>query len=115
MEKTIEIDGNQVKFKSTAATPLRYKVQFGSEFITDLMKMYPLMKLKDTEDLSYETIKSLDLEVFYNILWALAKTADKNIPDPLTWLDEFDEFPLFEIFGEVKELLEKNLKFNKKK
>lgn len=33
MEKTIEIDGKQVSFKSTAATPLRYKAQFGREVI----------------------------------------------------------------------------------
>lgn len=114
MEKTIEIDGRQVTFKSTAATPLRYKAQFGSDFFADIIKMYPIMKL-NKEQLSYETLQSLDLEVFYNILWAMAKTADKTIPDPLTWLDGFDEFPLFDIFEEVQDLIIKNLQTSKKK
>lgn len=30
--KVIEIDGKQVEFKVTAATPLRYKEQFGKDY-----------------------------------------------------------------------------------
>lgn len=31
----------------------------------------------------------------------MAKTADKDIPDPMSWLDEFDEFPMIEIVPEL--------------
>ena len=34
MEKTIIIEGRQVKFKSTAAAMLRYKAQFGRDMLT---------------------------------------------------------------------------------
>lgn len=116
MEKTITIDGRDVTFKSTAATPLRYKAQFGSDFFADILKMYPLTRLDLTsEDLDYEALKALDLDVFYNLLWTFAKTADKSIPDPITWLDGFDEFPLFEIIPELMDLLMRNLQASKKK
>ncbi|WP_207640253.1 hypothetical protein [Mediterraneibacter gnavus] len=39
MEKTIYIDEKQVKLKSTAALPKRYKAQFGRDYFADLMKV----------------------------------------------------------------------------
>ena len=33
MEKTLTIDGKQIRFKSTAATLIRYKTQFGRDFL----------------------------------------------------------------------------------
>lgn len=116
MEKTLTIDGRDVRFKSTAATPIRYKAQFQSDYFADILRMHALTKLNiDGDELNYDVLRHLDLEVFYNILWAMAKTADKSIPDPLTWLDEFDEFPLFDIIQEAQELIMKNLQSSKKK
>jgi hypothetical protein len=108
MEKTIEIDGKQVRFKSTAATPLRYKAQFGKDYFAELFKMNKLSG-GDTEGAEY-----LDFEVFYNLIWALAKTADKSIPEPITWLDEFDEFPLMEIIPDLQELITASIQGKKK-
>lgn len=113
MEKTLTIDGKQVRFKSTGATPLRYKTQFGTDFFADLMKMEKLSKIKNKKQPSYEDVKSLDMEVFYNICWVLAKTADKSIPEPLEWLDTFDEFPLMEILPELQELISGSLQSKK--
>ena len=36
MEKTLTIDGKEVRFKSTAATPLRYKAQFNKDYFNVL-------------------------------------------------------------------------------
>ncbi|MFD1204011.1 hypothetical protein ACFQ38_02560 [Sporosarcina contaminans] len=117
MEKTLTIDGRQVTFKSTAGTPKRYKAQFGNDYFADMLRLYSLSALQnlDPENMDYEAIKNLDLEVFYNMLWAMAKTYDSTIPDPQTWLDEFDEFPIFEIIPEVQEMITKNLQTSKKK
>ncbi|WP_342541049.1 hypothetical protein MHI39_08230 [Heyndrickxia sp. FSL K6-6286] len=104
MEKTITIDGRDVRFKSTAATPLRYKAQFHKDFFTEVLKLAQLEKLKDIEkkkNIKIEDFEGLDFEVFYNIAWTMAKTADKDIPDPMSWLDEFDEFPMIEIVPEL--------------
>ncbi|MEK3814255.1 hypothetical protein [Bacillus sp. FSL K6-1284] len=118
MEKTLTIDGRQVRFKSTAATVLRYKAQFGRDFFADLLKMAPLTKLQEqgvtTENMNLEVMNFIDFEVLYNIAWVLAKTADKTIAEPVEWLDTFDEFPLMDILPELQELIEKALGTKKK-
>lgn len=108
MEKTIVIDGKNVVFKSTGATPLRYKQQFGKDFFAELAKME---KAFNTKEDSYE---SLDFEAFYNIAWTLAKTADKEIASPLEWLDTFDEFPIVDIIPELQDILARMLNSKKK-
>ena len=115
MEKTIEIDGKKVRFESKGSTPLRYKKQFGSDFFMDLMKLESLTKLKKNKQPTYEDLKELDMEVFYNICWILAKTSDNTIPEPLDWLDTFEVFPLMEILPELQELMTSSLQTSKKK
>ncbi|TYR75585.1 hypothetical protein FZC79_10485 [Rossellomorea vietnamensis] len=112
MEKTLTIDDKQVKFKSRGSTPLRYKAQFHRDFLVDIMSMEGLAKLGKNPSL--EKMKSLDTEVFYNICWVLAKTADKEIPEPMEWLDEFDSFPLMEIIPELQDLITSSLTSKKK-
>ncbi|MFQ8922350.1 MAG: hypothetical protein ACLR60_10690 [Clostridium paraputrificum] len=113
MEKTIEIDNKKVSFKSTAATPLRYKAQFGKDFFVDIMKLSGLDGF-NPKKIDLKKIDKLDFEVFYNIIWVLAKTANKKIPDPITWLDEFEEFPLFDIIPELQDLILSSMQTKKK-
>lgn len=102
--KTIEIDGKQVKFKSTAATPLRYKAQFGKDYFTEILKLKDLTDLKNMENQS-EALAKIDFEILYNIIWVLAKTADKNIPEPLEWLDSFDIFSIGDILPQLQDII----------
>jgi hypothetical protein len=113
MEKTIEIDGKQVSFKSTAATPLRYKAQFGRDYFSEILKMEELTKIKKTKNQA-GTLAKIDFNTFYNIIWVLAKTADKKIPEPLEWLDTFEEFPLFEIIPQIQDLIVASIQGKKK-
>lgn len=113
MEKTIVIDDKEVKFRSTAATPLRFKAQFGRDYFAEIIKLNKLSDFKE-EKSNYEVLENADFEIFYNIIWVLAKTADKSIPDPLTWLDGFEEFPLFEIIPEVQDLIAASIQSKKK-
>lgn len=115
MEKTIEIDGKQIRFKSTAATPLRYKRQFGKDFFAEIYKMEGMQKKLQSKKLTdAEKLDGIDFELFYNIAWVLAKTADDKIPEPLTWLDGFDVFPIGEIFPELNELIVVSMQGKKK-
>lgn len=117
MEKTLTIDGKPVKFKSTAATPLRYKAQFGKDFFSEIVKMNKLTKLKfndENGEPDYDAMALIDFEVFYNIVWALAKSGDPTISDPITWLDGFEEFPMFEILPELQDLMAHSIKGKKK-
>ena len=101
MEKMLTIDGRQVRFKSTGAFLLRYKAQFGRDALQDILKLQGAIDNKS----QIKNIDALDLEVFYNLVWTLAKTADPSIPPPLEWLDEFSEFPLMDIIPEIIDLI----------
>lgn len=119
MEKTVEIDGQKVRLKSTAGTPKRYKAQFRKDYFSELLKLSKLMSGVDSEtfDLSkidYSELDYLDFEVFYNFIWVLAKTADKTISEPQDWLDEFETMPISEIFPEIIDLLESSISSKKK-
>ena len=116
MEKTIEISGKQVTFKSSGAIPKRYKMQFQRDFFKDLIGMgLSSMNLKDaSEDEQLKAIRNLDFDLFYDIAWTLAKTADSSIPDPLTWLDSFDTFPIIDILPEIQDMLAASISSKKK-
>lgn len=119
MEKTIQIDGKSVRFKSTAATPLRYKAQFGKDFFKDILKMFPLTKIniddiEEDDEIMKIVLDNLDFDMFYNVLWSFAKTADKSLPEPIEWLDQFEEFPLLDIFPQVQDMIIQNLQTKKK-
>lgn len=107
MEKILTIDGRQVKFKSTGAYLLRYKAQFQRDAIQDIIKLSYAI---DEETKDIKNIDALDLEVFYNLVWTLAKTADPTIQPPMEWLDTFSEFPLMEIIPEVTDLIFSSMK-----
>lgn len=106
MEKILTIDGRQVKFKSTGAFLLRYKAQFHRDAIKDIYKMAEGFNLETNEVTNIDT---LDLDVFYNLVWTLAKTAEPSLPPPLDWLDTFSEFPLLDILPELSEMIFKSL------
>jgi hypothetical protein len=113
MEKTILIDGQEVRFKSTGATALRFKAQFGKDYLVEIMKLNSLGSLTG-QNIDIDSIRGLDFEVFYNIAWTLAKTANPSIPDPITWLDGFDEFPLMDIIPELQGMLISSIQAKKK-
>jgi len=115
MEKTIEIDGKKVRFKSTAATPLRYKSQFGKDYFSEILKLEKLSKVMDSKKMTdAEKLANVDFELFYNIAWVFAKTSDSKIPEPLVWLDGFEVFPLDEILPELMDLMTSSMQSKKK-
>lgn len=101
MEKLLNIDGRQVKFKSTGAFLLKYKAQFGRDALKDI---YKLQNAIDDEG-NIKDIDVLNIEVFFDLIWTLAKTADPSIPPPIDWLDGFSQFPLSEVLPEVIDLI----------
>lgn len=102
MEKILNIDGRQVKFKSTGAFLLKYKAQFHRDALQDIFK---LQKAMDLDTMKITNIEALDLDVFYNLVWTLAKTADPTIKPPMEWLDEFSVFPLMDIIPEIIDMI----------
>lgn len=116
MEKTIEIDGKKIRFKSNGATPLRYKAQFGQDYFKEILKLAPLAKLKGkAQNIKIEDFSLLDFDVFFNIAWIMAKTADPTIPEPMEWLEQFEEFPMAEIIPELQDMMAASFMTSKKK
>jgi hypothetical protein len=115
MEKTILIDEKQIRFKSNGATPMRYKAQFGKDYFKEILKMSSLEKLSKKKNIEPKDLEALDFEVFYNIAWIMAKTADPSIPEPITWLEGFEQFPIVDILPELQGLISNTLQTTKKK
>ncbi|EOP99016.1 hypothetical protein IGM_00307 [Bacillus cereus HuB4-4] len=120
MEKTITIDGKQVRLKSTAATVKRYKAQFRRDLFADMFKLGILSPSNPQEgslttiDLANADLSKLDFEVVYDLVWLYAKTANPEIDDPITWLDGFDEFPISEIIPEIMDMIQSTMGAKKK-
>ncbi|HDR4881349.1 TPA: hypothetical protein QCR18_000552 [Bacillus cereus] len=120
MEKTITIDGKKVRLKATAATVKRYKAQFRRNLFADLMGLGAISAVTSPDgsqqplDMSNVDLSNVDFELIYDLTWLYAKTADPNIPDPMTWLDEFEEFLIEEIMPEVMELVQVTMGAKKK-
>lgn len=66
-------------------------------------------------DLSNVDLKKIDFEVIYDLVWLYAKTADPNLPDPITWLDGFEEFPIYEIIPEINDMIQSTMGAKKTK
>lgn len=109
MEKMIKIGDKEVALRTTGATLLRYKMQFGKDLLTELIKLDGAYHNGEIQ------AEKLDFEMFFNILWVMAKTANPDIKPPIEWLDEFEEFPIMEILPEVMILLTNLMRTSKKK
>lgn len=108
MEKIINISGRDVRFKSSGALPLRYKAQFGRDVFADMASLDRL-----ADQLSAGDLSGFDVELFYNIIWTMAKCADPSIPPVIDWVDSFDEFPIFSIFADLQDLFVSSIKSTK--
>ena len=116
MEKTINIDGQDVKLRVTAGCLRMYKLQFKRDLIKDIFKFKKLEKYikNDSLELSDEAIALIDFELFSDLLWTFAKKADKDIPAPMEWEDRFTAIPFKDVYPEIIDLLSALLDGQKK-
>jgi hypothetical protein len=45
----------------------------------------------------------------------MAKTANPSIPEPIEWLEQFDEFPMADVIPELQDMLLTSIQTSKKK
>ena len=117
MEITLTIDGKQIPFKSNGAVAKRYMMQFQRDMLKDILSMGVTEKKFDDMSENEKVVwmrDNIDFNMFYDIAWVFAKTANNTIPDPLSWLESFDEFPILEIIEPLQGLLEKTIGSKKK-
>ena len=107
MEKVIEIDGKEVKFRATAAIPRLYRIKFGRDIMQDMKSIQQAIEKSENGE---EPIPPKMLEVFENVSYLMAKHAtpemeEKTVED---WLDKFDTFSIYVVFPQLLELWRAN-------
>ena len=116
MEKIVKIDGKEVGFRATALTPRIYRHKIGRDMIQDLNKLQgaynKAMRLPDgatDDEIKEAQLSVLDLEIFENAAYVMAKQYDANLPNsPEEWLDGFETFSIYEILPAILELWQLN-------
>ena len=70
------------------------------------------MRLPDEatdDEIKEAQLSALDLEIFENAAYVMAKQYDANLPNsPEEWLDEFETFSIYEILPAILELWQLN-------
>ena len=102
LTQTIEIDGQPVKFRASAAIPRIYRLRFHRDIYKDLSLLEKSVSKQDEDNNSLDLFS---LEMFENIAYIMAKHADSSIPDtPEEWLDNFNTFSIYQILPKLIEL-----------
>ena len=102
LTQTIEIDGQPVKFRASAAIPRIYRLRFHRDIYKDLSLLEKSVSKQDEDSSSLDLFS---LEMFENIAYIMAKHADPDIPEtPEEWLDNFNTFSIYQILPKLIEL-----------
>lgn len=108
IRKNIEIDGQEVAFKASAAIPRIYRLKFQRDIYKDLAVLEK--SIGDGKEES-SNLDMFSLEMFENIAFIMAKHADPSIPDtPEEWLDNFNTFSIYQVLPQLIELWGLNAK-----
>lgn len=109
MDRIINIDGRDVKFRATARTPRLYRALIGRDMIADMNRLRNKFgKVKDGE----EAFEEFDLQIFEDSAYIMARHADPDIEQRTAdeWLDTFDMFSIYEVLPKIFELWALNTK-----
>lgn len=112
MERTIAISGKEVKFRASALIPRLYRFKFGRDMISDMRQLQKSFSKASSvpedateEDRQDAQLSVLDLTIFENVAYIMAKHADKAVADDLDeWLDGFELFDIYQILPHILEL-----------
>jgi hypothetical protein len=106
--KKIEIDGQMVAFKASAAIPRIYRLKFQRDIYKDLRVLEKSIGNGNEEE---SNLDLFSLEMFENIAFIMAKHAEPCIPDtPEEWLDGFNTFSIYQVLPQLIELWGLNVK-----
>jgi hypothetical protein len=85
MNKTIMLDGREVRVEMSADTLRVYRKEFGRDLMKDMMAV------KD----------ELDLEMVENLFYVCAAACDPEIPPIDDWLKQYSPFALYQASQEL--------------
>ena len=107
MERTVTIDGKEMRMRASALIPRLYRYKFGRDIVTDKQKLRTGFLKAQNEG---EALSAMDLEVFENVAWLMLRHAGEDVPDsPDEWLDSIDGvFSVYEVLPVILELWGEN-------
>ena len=134
MIKEIKIGDKDVKFSFGLASFYIYKNQFGQDAMTVILPLLSdivnaldpkaFYKIKNQEEKNQAIFESIggvldeiarvEITELADIIWAFAKAADSEIPEPMKWYASFDEFPIYDVGKELLPCLYESLISKKK-
>ena len=109
MEKTIMIDGREVRLRASAAIPRLYRIKFRRDILQDMQTIKKAVE-KSVQENAQEggqmsSIPLAALELFENVSYLMAKHADPAVPSTVEeWLDGFETFSIYTVFPAIEEL-----------
>ena len=107
IERTIEISGKQVPFRSSATVPRLYRAKFKRDIFKDLTKLEKSYSKRAAEG---DELQIDDLEIFENVAYIMAYHADPSIPKTIEeWLDQLEMFSIYQVLPQILELWGENL------
>ena len=112
MEKTILIDDKPVRMRASALVPRLYRFRFGRDMIADMRQLQKAFRKATSlpenateEEIQDAQLSIIDLTIFENVAYIMAKHADKTVADDLdSWLDGFSMFSIYEVLPHILEL-----------
>lgn len=100
MEKTLQIDGREVRFVSNGATMLAYRELFNRKFFADEQFLLTKAQNNDIDDDAIEVLQML--------AYTLAKQGKSTTDTFEEWLSQFEIMSLLEAMPEIITLLVKS-------
>ena len=118
MRRTIRVGKKNIALKASALVPRLYRYKFGRDLVADMNQLRKAYKKaeKAVADSSSEEEKQdaqlsvMDLTIFENVAYIMAKHADPNVPkEPDEWLDTIPGvFSVYEILPVILEMWDAN-------
>ena len=113
MERTINIDGKEVRLRASAAIPRLYRLKFRRDIIQDMQTIQAALE-KSKAGVGKGKPVPIPMEaltLFENVAYLMARHADPGgVPDsPDEWLEGFETFSIYRVFPVIQEIWSANL------
>jgi len=108
--RNIQVGTISVPMRASALIPRLYRIKFGRDLMRDMSRLQKNMQAaKEDPDTELDAV---DLTIFENVAWLLAKHADPTAPDdPDEWLDNLPGvLSIYEALPQIVSLWSENLK-----
>lgn len=104
MEKTININGKDIKFIANAANVFEYRDKFGGDMMTEITRITQATQ-------NGASLPEGAIESFSKMAYIMAKEADNSVPDDIKeWLKNFEMFDIINAMPQLVELWTANIK-----